>query len=131
MPARSKKKAAVKVAPQTQHSPLAAFCRTLPGTTEDVKWGDDLVFSVGGKMYAAFDIEDAHEIGFKCTEDDFDRLTELDGIIPAPYAARFLWVKVQHRRALPAAELKRLIRCSYQLVWDKRPKRIRQEVEGR
>jgi len=24
--------------------PIVAFCRTLPGATEDVKWGNDLVW---------------------------------------------------------------------------------------
>jgi predicted DNA-binding protein (MmcQ/YjbR family) len=29
---------------------LLEFCRGLPGATEDVKWGDHLVFSVGDKF---------------------------------------------------------------------------------
>ena len=29
-----------------------ALCRTFPGATEDIKWGADLVFSVGEKMFA-------------------------------------------------------------------------------
>lgn len=131
MPVRPKKKAVRKAKPQSQGSALADFCRSLPGTTEDIKWGDDLVFSVGERMYAAFDIEDSDELGFKCSEEDFDRLTELDGIIPAPYAARFFWVKVQHRGALPVGELKRLIRCSFALVLGKLPKRVRRQIEGR
>src|SRR5687767_14350768 len=69
-------------------SPLAEFCRSLPGTTEDIKWGDDLVFSVGpsggskagAKMYAAFDLEDSGQLGFKCSDEDFDRLTDIPGI---------------------------------------------------
>jgi predicted DNA-binding protein (MmcQ/YjbR family) len=28
------------------------LCRSLPGVTEDVKWENDLIFSVGGKMFA-------------------------------------------------------------------------------
>ncbi|MFD2720902.1 MmcQ/YjbR family DNA-binding protein [Hymenobacter monticola] len=30
---------------------LQALCLRLPGTTEDLKWGVHLCFSVGGKMY--------------------------------------------------------------------------------
>ncbi len=30
--------------------PLQAFCRSLPGATEDIKWGKDLIFSVGGRV---------------------------------------------------------------------------------
>jgi hypothetical protein len=38
--------------------PLVAFCRNLAAATEDIKWEDDLVFSVGGKMFAGFMIPD-------------------------------------------------------------------------
>jgi predicted DNA-binding protein (MmcQ/YjbR family) len=27
------------------------ICRQLPAVTEDIKWGHDLVFSIGGKMF--------------------------------------------------------------------------------
>ena len=32
---------------------LRSICRSLPGITEDVKWGSDLCFLVGGKMFVA------------------------------------------------------------------------------
>ncbi len=95
---------------------LMTFCRGLPGATEEVKWGNDLVFSVGGKMFAAFDEDAGLPVGFKCSDKDFDRLTKKAGIIPAPYAARFGWVSVQKRGALGQAEAKKLLRASYDLV---------------
>ncbi|MFM9994274.1 MAG: MmcQ/YjbR family DNA-binding protein [Phycisphaerales bacterium] len=127
--AKRKKPAARRSAkpagPPTNTTPLAQFCRTLPGTTEDIKWEDDLVFSVAGKMYAAFDIENSDDVGFKCDDVEFERLTRIDGIIPAPYAARFGWVKVRRRGVLPLPELKRLIRRSYDLVVEKLPAKAR------
>ena len=111
-------------------SELKAYCRSLAGTTEDVKWVDDLVFSVGGKIYAAFDLDDEDEFGFKCDDDDFDRLLEIDGIIPAPYAARFGWVKVQRRGVLKLGEAKGLIRKSYDLVFERLTKRVQREIQG-
>jgi predicted DNA-binding protein (MmcQ/YjbR family) len=30
---------------------LRDFCLTLNAATEDIKWGNNLVFSVGGKMF--------------------------------------------------------------------------------
>ena len=39
------------------------FCRTLEGTTEDVKRGSDLVFSVGGKIYAVVCLDPPHTLG--------------------------------------------------------------------
>ena len=57
-------------------SRLLAFCRSLPHVTEDVKWGNDLVFSVGKKMFAGFSNtgKDA-TFGCKVPEDDFAALT--------------------------------------------------------
>ena len=106
---------------------LKDYCRSLPGTTEDVKWGDDHVFSVGGKMYAAFDVESEDSYGFKCDEEDFDLLTEREGIVPAPYAARFGWVSVE-RGAMTKAEAKRQIRKSYEMVAGKLAKRVQREI---
>jgi len=53
---------------------LQAYCRSLPGATEDIKWGNDLVFSVGGKMFAGFDTEaeGLGGVGFPRSDDDFD-----------------------------------------------------------
>ncbi len=107
---------------------LKDLCRSLPATTEDIKWGDDHVFSVGGKMYAAFDVEDESRYGFKCDDDDFDELTEREGIIPAPYAARFGWVSVREPGALKRAEAERLIRKSHALVASKLTKKLRREL---
>lgn len=107
--------------------PLKDFCRSLPGTTEDIKWGDNQVFSVGKKMYAGFDIDSENAFGFKC-DDDFDRLTRIDGIIPAPYAARFGWVSVTRPAVFPKKEWRRLLRKSYDLVVAKLPARTRQAI---
>jgi predicted DNA-binding protein (MmcQ/YjbR family) len=108
--------------------PLAAFCRTLPGATEDIKWGDDLVFSVGKKMFAGFDLDDSGQLAFKCSEDDFWRLTQRPGIIPAPYAARFFWVAVTRRGALTAPELRRLLRKAHSIVLAGLPRRTQQRI---
>ena len=35
--------------------PLLAFCRNLPHATQDTKWGNDLCFSIGGKMFAVLE----------------------------------------------------------------------------
>ena len=66
----------------------ARSAAALPGTTEDVKWGQDLCFCVGGKMFAAVNLEPPHQLGFKCTPESSRELIEREGIIPAPYLAR-------------------------------------------
>jgi len=61
------------------------WCLALPGVTEDIKWDDDLVFSVGGKMFCVAMLEPPHRVSFKCDEETFAELIEREGIIPAPY----------------------------------------------
>ena len=70
--------------------PLYELCRSLPGVTEDVKWGDNLVFSVGKKMFAVFDLPAGEPFSFKVDPDVFSMLTQQRGIRPAPYLARIL-----------------------------------------
>jgi predicted DNA-binding protein (MmcQ/YjbR family) len=102
----------------------------LPGTTEDIKWGDDQVFSVGGKMYAGFGVDTEEEFGFKCDEQDQLRLIQIEGIIPAPYAARFGWVLVKDRNALTPDQTRKLLAKAHKLVLEGLPKRRQMEILG-
>lgn len=107
---------------------LLKFCRELPHVTEDIKWEKDLVFSIGGKMFAAFHVTEGDQFGFKTTPAEFDFLTSRDGIIPAPYAARFHWVSVQTSDAMPLDSAKKYIRESYRLVSAGLPKKVQREL---
>src|SRR5438094_10601929 len=90
------------------------YCMSLPHTTETVQWGSDLVFKIGGKMYAVAATEPARVcLSFKCSAEDFAELTERPDIIPAPYLARAQWVALECEDALTVAELKRQLRRAY------------------
>lgn len=68
---------------------LRRHCLSLPHVTEQVQWGDNLVFKVGGKMFAVAPLEPAEVwLSFKCSDEEFAELIERPGIIPAPYLAR-------------------------------------------
>jgi predicted DNA-binding protein (MmcQ/YjbR family) len=100
------------------------YCLSLPHSTEKVQWEDNLVFKVGGKMYAVVALEPGdHWVSFKCTPEEFAELVEQPGIIPAPYLARAHWVSLQDPGALAQAEVKRLLREAYELVVAKLPKK--------
>jgi predicted DNA-binding protein (MmcQ/YjbR family) len=101
---------------------IRRMCRALPGSTEDVKWGADLVFSVGGKMFTVVCLDPPHTVAFKCTPDAFAELVERDGIIPAPYLARAMWVQERAADVLERRELQELIKASYELVVASLPK---------
>lgn len=105
---------------------LRVFALGLPHTTVVKQWGECLVYKVAGKMFLilALDGETLDGVVFKCTPEEFDELTEIDGIAQAPYCAKRMWVRVSDLAALPAAELERRIRRSYDLVIAKLPKKI-------
>lgn len=107
---------------------FATFCRKLPHVTEDVKWESNLVFSVGGKMFALFELPDISHVSFRTTPWLFATLISKEGIDPAPYLARHNWVLVFKPKALPAAMLKQLLRESYQLVAAGLPAKKRKEL---
>ena len=103
---------------------LREICLALPDATEDVKWGQDLAFCVGKKMFCVVNTEPPHQVAFKCTPEDFGELTERAGLRPAPYLARAMWVQEEQLgEALDRNEMIRLVRQSYELVRAKLPKR--------
>ena len=85
------------------------YCMSLPHTTETIQWGGDLVFKVAGKMYAVAALEPGdHWLSFKCSPEDFARLVEKVGIIPAPYLARAQWVALETENTLTRSEIKKI-----------------------
>ena len=105
------------------------LCRTFPGCTEDVKWGADIVFSVGTKMFAVTgSAAPATGISFKVDDERFLELTDRPGIVPAPYLARAKWVFVERADALGDEEAAQLLRRSYELVFAKLTKKLQREI---
>jgi predicted DNA-binding protein (MmcQ/YjbR family) len=108
---------------------LREICLSFPGATEQIQWGNDLLFKVGGKMFAITPLEPAPVcLSFKASPETFAELTERPNIIPAPYLARAQWVALETRDALPANELAGLLRDSYEMVLAKLPKKARDAV---
>jgi predicted DNA-binding protein (MmcQ/YjbR family) len=102
------------------------YCVSLPHVTESVQWGNDLVFKIGGKMFAVAVLEPAKVwLSFKCSPEEFADLVERPGIIPAPYSARYHWVALETEDALTVSEVKTRLRRSYDLVVEKLTKKAR------
>jgi predicted DNA-binding protein (MmcQ/YjbR family) len=108
---------------------LRKFCLAFPGATEDIKWGNDLCFCVGAKMFCVTGVDSmSGGLSVKCTPEKFAELTEREGIIPAHYVARYHWVTIEQLDAVTPNELKALIENSYRLVRDKLPKKLRDRI---
>jgi predicted DNA-binding protein (MmcQ/YjbR family) len=111
---------------------VRTYCLSFPYVTEDVQWENDLLFRIGNKMFAVAGLDAAsdHVLSFKCTPEKFAELIERDGIVPAPYVARYHWVALETFDALKQAELKALLRNSYEMVLSKLPKKLRTQLGG-
>jgi predicted DNA-binding protein (MmcQ/YjbR family) len=108
---------------------LRKLCLSFPGATEQIQWGDDLLFKVGGKMFAVTSLEPAKVwISLKTRPENFAELTERPGVIPAPYLARAKWIALESADALPDSEIAQLVGESYELVLAKLPQKMRESI---
>lgn len=103
---------------------LRRLCLSLPHSTEHIQWEDDLVFKVGGKMYAVAPLEPAPVwLTLKSAPEEFAELVEQPGVIPAPYLARARWVSLVSPQVVSRSEIERLVRRSYDLVFANLPRK--------
>jgi predicted DNA-binding protein (MmcQ/YjbR family) len=110
---------------------LRALCLSFPGATEQIQWGSDLVFKVGGKMFCVACTEPAPvAMSFKCDDETFAELIEREGAIPAPYLARAKWVALERFDTLPDRELAPLVSQAYELVCAKLPRKTIAQLTG-
>ena len=109
---------------------VRTHCLSFPQATENVQWGNDLVFKIAGKMFAVMALEGPvkYIMSFKCAEEKFNELIEQEGMDPAPYMARNKWVAIERFDVLSDKELKSLLRNSYDMVVEKLPKKVREQL---
>lgn len=110
---------------------LRELCLSLDGVTEDVKWGADLCFCIGEKMFCVTGMN-SPEFGatFKASDEDFDELIGRPGISPAKYLARYKWVSVMGEGTLSRQEWQHYVSLSYKSVFQKLPARLRSSIEA-
>lgn len=108
-----------------------AFLLTLPHVEETLQWGENLVFwvgdkAIGGKMFAVMNLDAGKTVlAFAAGPEGFAELTEVEGIIPAPYLARAHWVALERWSALRAHELQQRLRAARDMVAAKLPPRTK------
>ncbi|MGI8437565.1 MAG: MmcQ/YjbR family DNA-binding protein [Chthoniobacterales bacterium] len=95
------------------------YCLTKAGATEDSPFGPDhVVFKVGGKMFALLGLDDVPPTAnLKC---DPDRALELcdryEQVRPGYHMNKKHWNTVEIASGIPAAEIRKMIDHSYDLV---------------
>lgn len=108
---------------------LQNICKAMPHVTEDVKWGHDLVFSIGGKMFHVVGLEGSPTTAsFKVTEEEFDEMSTRPGFKPAPYVAKYKWVYIDDINKMKMKEWKHYLQQSYELVKAKLSPKVRKQL---
>ena len=96
------------------------LCLQQPGATEQIQWGADAVFKVGGKMFAVACTDPAYPnakaCSFKSDDEGFAELCEREGVVPAPYLARAKWVALDEWHVLPDREIAARVAAAYAIV---------------
>ena len=108
---------------------IQIICRQLPGVTEDIKWEHDLVFSVGGKMFCVVGLDESPTTAsFKVTDEEFEEISNWPGFKPAPYVAKYKWVKIEDINKMKKTDWKKYLQQSYELVRDKLSLKLRKQL---
>ncbi len=107
------------------------FCAGLPATTNVIQWGNASVWKVGGKIFAicsGWGAGEGPKFSFKVSDMGFEVLTDMPGIIPAPYLARAKWVQLEDVAAMSDAELQKHIVAAHEIIVGKLTKAKRAEL---
>jgi len=108
---------------------IREICHTLIGTTEDIKWEHDLVFSVGTKMFCVVGLDQTPtSASFKVLDNEFEEISNRSGFKPAPYLAKYKWVLIDDITRMKKSEWEKYIQQSYNLVQEKLSAKLRKQL---
>ena len=106
-------------------------CLKKPGTTEETPFGpEDLVFKVGGKMFAiAALMEVPARVNLKCDPDLALELRDrYEQVTPGYHMNKKHWNTVELSGGIPESEMRKMIDHSYDLVVQSLPKAKRAKL---
>jgi len=116
-----------------------AFLLGLPDVVETMQWGANLVYwvgdkAIGGKMFAWLNLDEPREsangkphlvLSYAAGPERYAELLELEGLVPAPYAAKNFWVAAESWSVFTTAEWQRELRAAHALTVEKLPPKAR------
>lgn len=110
---------------------LQTICKEFQGVTEDIKWENHLCFNVGGKMFLITAPDDVPvSASLKTNDEDFDILSDRAGFQPAPYLARYKWIRVDDISLLSEKQWKKYLASAYDVIFSKLPAKTKQSISG-
>ena len=102
------------------------YCLTKPGAVEETPFGpDNLVFKVGGKMFALASLDEVPpRVNLKCDpERALDLRDRYESVQPGYHMNKRHWNTIEFTGEVPDAEVRGLIDHSYDLVAKRLPKK--------
>ena len=108
---------------------IQAICRKLKGVTQDIKWENHVCFNVGGKMFLITAPDDIPvSASIKVSDQAFDELSEKEGFMPAPYLARYKWIRMDDIRRFSKKQWEVYIAEAHSLVAAKLSARTKKQL---
>ena len=107
------------------------YCLSKRGVMEEFPFDEEtLVFKVGGKMFALLDVDIFESVNLKC---DPERAIELrerySAIEPGYHMNKKHWNTVKMDGSIPDRLILEWVDDSYDLVFDKLPKQIKEKIK--
>lgn len=106
------------------------YCMDKPGVTEEFPFDEvTLVFKVMGKMFALTNLDGDWTLALKCDPDRAMELRETyPAIQPGYHMSKIHWNTIMMDGSLAQKLILELVDHSYQLVVDKLPKKLKEEL---
>ncbi len=114
-------------------STFRGHCMALPGVTEGLPFGEDvLVFKVGGKMFALLVLKASPlRVNLKCDPDRAIMLRQQhSGVLPGYHMSKVHWNTVIQDGSVDDAMLLELMHHSYELIVAGLPKKIQRVLKA-
>lgn len=111
---------------------IREYCVSKAGVTEEFPFDDvTLVFKVMGKMFALTNLDGEWSLALKCDpQRAIDLREQFPAIQPGYHMSKVHWNTVMMDGSLPQMLVLELIDHSYQLVVDKLPRKLKEEVKN-
>ena len=112
---------------------LRESCLSLPYVEEKFPFDEyTLVFYVGSKLFALTDLQTPNSVNLKCDPDQAIELRErYMGIVPGYHMNKKHWNTVVFNADVSDKLILELLHNSYQLVWNKLPRKEREALTTR
>ncbi|MDO4695121.1 MmcQ/YjbR family DNA-binding protein [Porphyromonas sp.] len=111
---------------------IREFALSLPHVTEETPFGpDNLVYKVGGRMFLLLSLDEPYPFfNVKCDpERAIDLRVRYEAVTPGYHMHKAHWNSIRGDKDLDKKGVIQEIKLSYDLVFDKLPKKVKAELQ--